>query len=109
MAHDGVERQEAAITAIPSFSITFVGSIGSSGNYEFSTNTGSVNVTLPGNATFHVDATTDTASISSNFPGVNVQKHNAVSSEAHGDVGSSPNAQVTLKTNTGSIELHRGA
>lgn len=88
-------------------SITFNGSISQTGSYQFMTNTGSVNVTLPASSVFHVDATTDTGSITSDFPGVNVQHPNFTGAVAHGDVGSSPQATVTLSTNTGSIYLHR--
>ncbi len=88
-------------------SITFNGSIGKTGSYQFMTNTGSVNVTLPASSVFHVDATTDTGSITSDFPGVNVQHPNFTGAVAHGDVGSSPQATVTLSTNTGSINLRQ--
>jgi hypothetical protein len=87
-------------------SITFIGSISQTGSYQFTTNTGSVNVTLPASSVFHVDATTDTGSITSDFSGVNVQHPNFTSAVAHGDVGSSPQAMVTMRTNTGSIYLH---
>ncbi len=88
-------------------SITFTGSIGQSGSYQFTTNTGSVNVTLPASSVFHVDATTDTGSITSDFPGVIVEHPNFTGAIAHSDVGSSPQATVTLRTNTGSISLHQ--
>ena len=88
-------------------SITFNGSISQTGSYQFMTNTGSVNVTLPASSVFHVDANTGTGSITSDFPGVNVQHPNFTGAVAHGDVGSSPQATVTLKTNTGSIYLHQ--
>jgi hypothetical protein len=89
-------------------SITFSGSIGKTGSYQYMTNTGSINVTLPASSVFHVDATTDTGSITSDFPGVNVQHPNFTGAVAHGDVGSAPQATVTLSTNTGSIYLHQG-
>jgi DUF4097 and DUF4098 domain-containing protein YvlB len=88
-------------------SISFNGSIDKSGSYQFTTNTGSVNVTLPANSAFHVDATTDTGSITSNFPGVIVEHPNFTGAVAHSDVGSSPQATVTMRTNTGSINLHQ--
>ncbi len=88
-------------------SITFNGSIDTSGSYQFTTNTGSVDVTLPANSVFHVDATTDTGSITSDFPGVIVEHPNFTGAVAHSDVGSSPQATVTMSTNTGSIHLHQ--
>src|SRR5215469_4717334 len=41
-------------------SITFSGSLSQMGTYQFQTNTGSVDVTIPGTSVFHVDASTDT-------------------------------------------------
>lgn len=89
-------------------SVTFNGAIAESGTYTFTTNTGSVNVTLPSESVFHVDASTDTGSINTNFPGVVVQHRQVVGSDAHGDVGSSPQATITLRTSTGSINLYQG-
>ena len=87
-------------------SITFNGSISQTGSYQFMTNTGSINVTLPASSAFHLDATTDTGSITSDFPGVNVQHPNFTGAVTHSDVGSSPQATLTMTTNTGSISLH---
>jgi DUF4097 and DUF4098 domain-containing protein YvlB len=87
-------------------SIKFNGSINQTGSYQFMTNTGSINVTLPASSAFHLDATTDTGSITSDFPGVNVQHPNFTGAIAHSDVGSSPQATITMTTNTGSITLH---
>jgi hypothetical protein len=88
-------------------SITFNGSIARSGTYQFQTNTGSVEVTLPADSVFHVNASTDTGSINTNFPGVIVQHRQVVGADASGDVGSSPQATVTLRTNTGSVNLYQ--
>ena len=87
-------------------SITFNGSISQTGSYQFTTNTGSINVTLPASSVFHLDASTDTGSITSDFPGVKVQHPNFTGAVAHSDVGSSPQATITMTTNTGSISLH---
>lgn len=89
-------------------SITYNGSITQGGNYQFSTDTGSVDVTLPANSSFHVDASTDTGSINSDFSSVNVEHRDVTGGDAHGDVGSGSGTTVTLKTNTGSIGLHEG-
>ena len=88
-------------------SITFNGSVDRSGTYRFETNTGSVNVTLPGESVFHLDASTDTGSINTNFPAVLVQHRQFVGADAHSDVGSAPQATISLKTNTGSINLYQ--
>ena len=80
-------------------SVTFKGSIDPHGTYIFGSTSGSVDVTLPGNSSFHVDATA--GSISSAFPEVKVS-----GAEAHGDVGSPPRATVTLSAGT-SINLNK--
>ena len=49
-----------------------------------------------------------TGSINSDFSAVNVHRRDVVGSDAHGDVGNSPSAALTLTTNTGSISLHEG-
>lgn len=88
-------------------SVTFDGKIAPSGTYQFETNTGSVDATLPGDTSFHVNASTDTGSFNSDFPGVSTERH-GIGSSVSSDVGSSPNAILTLKTNTGSINLQQG-
>lgn len=83
---------------------TFNGSIDSSGVYQFQSNSGPIDVTLPRNTSFHLDATANSAnnaSITTDFPGLSV-KNAAI----HADVGSPPRAQVTLYNNGGSIKLH---
>lgn len=86
-------------------SVTFNGAIDRSGSYRFATNTGSVNVTLPAESAFHVDASTDTGSINTNFAGISVQHNQGLGASATGDVGSQPQATVSLRTNTGSLNL----
>lgn len=86
-------------------SVTFNGSIGTTGTYQFETNTGSINVTLPAESAFHVTAATDTGTITTNFVGVTVQHRQVVGADAQGDVGTSPQAEVSMRTNTGSINL----
>lgn len=89
-------------------SVTFTGSLSQTGTYQFQTNTGSVNVTLPGTSVFHVDASTDTGSINTNFPAVVVVHRQFVGADIHSNVGSSPQATIILRTNTGSINLYQG-
>lgn len=91
--------------------ITFDGSLAPNGNYQFSTDTGLVDATLPAHASFHLDATTDTGSIDSDFTEVQVQHQDFKGDSAHGDVGSGGSGgstTVTVKTNTGDINLHEG-
>jgi hypothetical protein len=90
-------------------SIVFAGSIEPGGLYQFVTGTGSLNVTLPGNSSFQLEARTNTGSLNNNFVSVNVQHANTIGYEARGNVGASATARVILKTNTGSIDLNKGA
>jgi DUF4097 and DUF4098 domain-containing protein YvlB len=87
-------------------SINFNGSIGSTGTYDFETNAGSIDMTLTGNPSFHLNANTDVGSISTSFP-VTVNR-NTAGATANGDVGTSPQATLMLKTNAGSITLNKG-
>lgn len=89
-------------------SVTFTGVLSQTGTYRFQTNTGSVNVTVPATSVFHVDASTDTGSINTTFPAVTVTHRQFTGADAHSDVGSVPQATITLRTNTGSINLYQG-
>jgi hypothetical protein len=86
-------------------SINFNGSIGPTGTYDFETNAGSIDMTLPGTASFHLNATTDVGTLNTSFP-VSVN-HSGAGATASGDVGTSPQATLTLRTNAGSITLNR--
>jgi DUF4097 and DUF4098 domain-containing protein YvlB len=102
---------QASLTGSSTFrtnagSITFNGAIGTTGTYDFETNAGSIDITLPGTASFHLNAITNAGSITTSFP-VTVN-HSGASATANGDVGPTPQATLTLKTNAGSISLNRG-
>lgn len=89
-------------------SVSFSGAIDRSGTYQFETNTGSVNVTLARDSAFHLNASTNMGSINTNFPGVVVQHPQPMGANAYGDVGRDPQSTVSLRTNTGSINLYQG-
>jgi hypothetical protein len=90
-------------------SITFNGTLDPKGSYRFETNTGAIDITLPLKSSFHLDVNTNTGTANTDFPGLQAIFSNVSSSgDAHADVGSRPRANVTLKTNTGSITLHKG-
>lgn len=82
--------------------ITFIGSIGSPGTYDIENNDGSIDATLGQSASFHVNATTNSGSITTDYPGTHLQNK-----EIHADVGSSPHALLSLNTNSGTITLHK--
>ncbi len=104
---------QASLTGSSTFrtnagSINFDGSIGATGTYDFETNAGSIDMTLPGTASFHLNASTNAGSITIGFPAVSVQ-HSGAGSTANGDVGNTPGAILTLRTNAGSITLNKGS
>lgn len=84
----------------------FNGSIGSTGTHDFETNAGSIDMTLTGSPGFHLNAMADVGSINTSFP-VTVNR-NTPGATANGDVGTSPQATLKLKTNAGSINLNKG-
>ncbi|MDQ2907533.1 MAG: DUF4097 family beta strand repeat-containing protein [Ktedonobacteraceae bacterium] len=84
-------------------SVTFNGSLDPSGSYQFESNSDAVNVTLPASAFFHVDASTNSGSIDSDFQ---VQP---AGTQMHGDVGNQPRPTITLKTDSGDIHLHQAS
>ena len=106
-----IDATQATLTGSSTFktnagSINFNGAIGSTGTYDFETNAGSIDLTLTGSPNFHVNATTDVGSINSSFP--LTVSHSSVGATANGDVGTAPQATLTLKTNAGSINLNKG-
>ncbi len=80
----------STMTITNSGDIDFDGTIGSRGTYQFQTNNGTVNVTVPSVSAFHIDASTNSGSINSEFSSVQVQNNDSGSSaKASGDVGMS--------------------
>jgi hypothetical protein len=76
------------------------------GSYQFHSESGSVDVTLPPDTSFHADVTTKSGSINSDLPEVNSQPSGG---NIAVDVGNSPLANVMIKTDSGSINLNKGA
>ena len=71
--------------------------------YKFLSVAGSINVILPEDASFEVDAKTDVGSIRYNFP---INGHSKkLRTKLQGKVGNPPYATLNLKTNVGSITL----
>jgi hypothetical protein len=86
---------------------------GVEGPMTLTTNSGSVDLALPSNSPFHVDASTNSGSITSDFPGVvPVQINNTGPGEkATGDINVSSQhtpANVTIIVENGDINLHQG-
>ncbi len=84
--------------------ITFDGSLAPQSTDTFSTNPGSITITLPANAAFHADITNNGGIIQSDFPGVVVSGN-----EAQGDVGQAPFATLKVDSNGGTILIKKAA
>jgi hypothetical protein len=83
---------------------TFDSAIDPTGLYQFLSNSGAMNVTLPASALFHLDAAATNGTVSSDFPGLTVQK-----GEIHSNIGKSPQAVVIVQNNSGTIAIHQKA
>ncbi len=85
-------------------SITFSGTVAATGDYEMSTDLGSVKASLATTSSFFLDAHTDLGSVSTNLPLIQPQKNRLL-----GQIGRGPAyPRLRLKTNLGSVDLsHR--
>ncbi len=92
--------------------ISFNGLIGTSGTDQFTTSSGRIDLAVPTNSAFHLNASTSSGSVdTSDFPSVKVQTNNQGGTQATGNVGPAIQGQgatVTLNTQTGDINVHRG-
>lgn len=86
--------------------IKFDGAIDRRGTYQFLSNSGSVDVTLPSDSSFHAAITPNNGSFDSGFPEVNSPPSGGT---IEGNVGKSPLANVIIKTDNGSINLNEGS
>nr|BBH95448.1 hypothetical protein KTA_36470 [Thermogemmatispora argillosa] len=74
--------------------ISFSGSLEPGGQYQMTTNAGSINVTLPPDTPLFLTASSDLGSVTNEF--------------AQPSLGGPPQARLLLHTNLGSIAVHRG-
>ncbi len=75
-------------------SITFDGSLAPNGKYEFNANAGSIDITLPDDSAFILDASTNAGNVNNEF-GSNT-------------VGRNPTSQLHAHTDAGSVNIHQG-
>jgi len=76
------------------------------GNIQITNRRGRIQLVLPANAAFRLDAHATRGEISSDFPGLNIASR-AHDSQATGTVGSG-GAQIQLSTERGDIEIRKG-
>lgn len=93
-----------SVVKADSGSITFEGSLDSQGTSQFETGSGTVDVTLPSDASYHLHVFSDGGTFNSDFP-LNLSSSNNNTIDAKTDVGKSPSSTLTLTTATGSINL----
>ncbi len=88
--------------------IIFSGNIAPNGSYQFiSTDSSTINLTLPASSSFSLHATTNSGSINADsaFSQVQVQQAGP-GATAQGDNGNAPRASVTVTTGSGDINLN---
>ncbi len=107
-----VHLQGRSSVQAESGTINFHGSLDAKGSYLFENGNGAVGLTLSRGAAFHVDARTTSGAINLNYPGIVVQHRDSsgagIHSEALGDVGKPPLAELTIQTSSGPITLSGG-
>ncbi len=74
-------------------SVHFDGSIAQNGTYNFSSSSGSVDVTLPASSSFHLDARSSSGTVNNEFN--------------TNDVGAQPRPALTIHSDSGSVDLQK--
>jgi len=91
MNNDALSGQSSITT--DSGSITFDGTLDRAGNYRFQTRSGGITATIPSDSNVQIHQSHGTGSFNNNFPGTSI--------------GNSPQASLTLTTNSGSINVNQ--
>jgi DUF4097 and DUF4098 domain-containing protein YvlB len=86
-------------------SITMRGSIGVTGSYMFLSNSGTIDVTLPVDTSFQARLVSNSGGIINEFPIVNAQQPGSDKQTIIGDVGISPQAILTMQSDSGTLHL----
>jgi Toastrack DUF4097 len=84
-------------------SINFHEAIDPFGTYQFETDTGSVNVTLPDDTAFELDASANLGSVTTVVPGMKMAYR--TNNEVHGDAGPPPRASIRIRSSIGSVSV----
>ena len=103
----GVSLQSGSQLLTDSGNVSMQGSIGTNGHYAFQSNSGNVDVTLPQSPGFYVDMETNSGSITNDFSGVITQQPGNTNHTVKGDVGNSPQATVSLQSDSGYLHLRQ--
>jgi len=91
--------------------IIFDGTFATTGTTQFQTTSGDITVTVPSTSAFHLDASTNSGSISSDFPNVNIKDNTLGSGQSvNSVVGGSSQSQVpnvVMRSDSGDINLNQ--
>ncbi|HKF36292.1 MAG TPA: DUF4097 family beta strand repeat-containing protein, partial [Ktedonobacteraceae bacterium] len=102
---------QAGATVKASETMNIAAAFGEQGNYQFIATDGDIDLTLSSDLSFHLDASTNNGSISSDFPAIRVTTDpNTNATQAHGDVSQNGNAsklKFTLMADNGVVRIHR--
>jgi putative adhesin len=91
--------------------INFDGTFDSTGTTQFQTTNGDITVTVPSSSAFHLDASTNSGSINSDFPNINIQNNTSGSGQSvNAVVGGNSQSQVpkvVIRSDSGDISLNQ--
>lgn len=107
---NGVTLSGTSTITTDSGNINFNGTIGTSGTAQFTTSSGTIDFTVPADSAFYLNASTNSGSMTNDFPSVKVQTNNQGGTQATGNVGTVSQGQratVTLNTDSGDVHLHQ--
>jgi DUF4097 and DUF4098 domain-containing protein YvlB len=100
-----IEAKDAVVNASTSNgNITFKGTLANS-NQSFDTSNGSIEITLPAETHFRIEAETSNGKVSSEF---SVTETGSSEDVLNGIVGEDPAISITATSSNGNIALHRG-
>jgi hypothetical protein len=90
-------------------SINFNGTFGTTGTYQFQTSNGDISITVPSSSVFHVEASTSSGTINSDFPSLNIQGNQSGGQNVNGTVGENSQGHgpnVIINSDSGDISLN---
>jgi len=86
--------------------IDFHGVLERSASARFTNSNGQVSLNLPRGSALHVQVRTGGGAVNSDFPGITIHPRQG-GTEADGNVGAPPRAQLTIQTTSGPVLLHQ--
>ena len=107
----GINQNGNTITATISDPVDLQVTVPNGANLNLNTGSGDITVIMPSSPAFHLDALTNSGSINSDFPNVNIQDNASGSGQnVNSVVGGSPQGQipnVVIRSESGNINLNQ--